>query len=125
MELILGQLRYFSVSLLYGIGLMLVYDGFVVFRHFVKHGKFLLLLEDWLFWLLASLFVFQMVFEMNYGIIRSFFVISLVVGMVCYKKLVSKYIINGICAVISWIFRPYVWIRGKYRKKLENRKKKS
>lgn len=125
MELILGQLRYFSVSLLYGIGLMLVYDGFLVFRHFVKHGRFFLLLEDWLFWLLASLFVFQMVFEMNYGIIRSFFVISLVAGMVCYKKLVSKYIIYGICAVITWIFRPYVWIRNKYRKKMENCKKKS
>ena len=125
MELIIGQLRYFFVSLLYGIGLMLAYDFFTVFRHFVKHRKLLLLLEDWLFWLLASLIVFQMVFEMNYGIIRSFFVISLVAGMAAYKKLASKYIVYGICTGISWIFRPYVWIRDKYRKKIENRKKKS
>ncbi len=124
MELIIGQLRYFGTSLLYGIGIMFLYDFLEVFRHFVRHGKILLLLEDWLFWLASSVAVFQMVFALNYGIIRSFFVISLVCGMIAYRKLVSRHFVRLLCAVISWIFRPYVWIRNKFVKKKASGEKK-
>lgn len=113
MELIIGQCRYFGASLLYGLGLMFCYDFLRVFRGIVRHGKFSIVLEDWLFWIVAAFLVFQMVFAMNYGMLRFFFVGSLIVGMWLYRKLVGDHFLRGMSALVSWLFRPYVWLHEK------------
>lgn len=117
MEMIVGQLRYFAASLLWGFALMFCYDLLEVFRCKVKHGKLWLLVEDWLFWTVAAVLVFQMIFALNNGIIRSFFVISFVIGMSVYRGLIKKRVVHGILAGISLIFRPYVWVLRKIREK--------
>lgn len=120
MELIIGQSRYVLASFFWGAFLMLLYDFILVFRSRKKVGKVRLLVEDWTFWGIASIFVFQMVFELNNGILRSFFVIAFLLGMVGYRKLVKDFVQRVIQAVITFIFRPYVWISkklGKIRKK--------
>lgn len=124
MEMILGQLRYFGASLLWGIALMFLYDLLEVFRCKIRHGRLWLLLEDWLFWLVAAVFVFQMIFALNYGIIRNFFVLSLIGGMALYRAIVKRRVICGILSIISFVMRPYVWIAGKIRKKHGKSKKK-
>ena len=123
MEMIIGQLRYFLFSLLYGILLMVCYDFFGVFRHFVRHGKIAIWVEDWLFWCVAAVIVFQMIFALNYGMIRFFFVGSLILGMWLYRKLVGQHPIRWICAVFGWLFRPYVWIKKKITKKMAKNSK--
>lgn len=113
MEMIAGQFWYFAASLLWGIVLMLFYDILESFRRKVRHGRIGRLIEDWLFWSVAALLVFQMVFALNNGIIRSFFVISFVAGMAFYRRVAGDHVIHGILALTSLILRPYVWILGK------------
>ena len=113
MEMIIGQLQYFGASFLWGIVLMFLYDFLEIFRCKVHHGKFWLFIEDWLFWLVAAVFVFQMIFALNYGIIRSFFILSFIGGMGVYRGLVKRRFICAVLAVISFICRPFVWIRKK------------
>jgi hypothetical protein len=125
MEMIFAQLRYFSVSLVYGAGLMFLYDFILVFRSFVRHTKLWIVLGDWFFWLAAAVFVFRMVFALNYGMIRSFFVISFIIGMALYRKLVGQHFVHLLCTLLKWIFRPYVWIAEKFDKKMAKRKNKS
>lgn len=125
MEMITGQLLYFGASFLWGIFLMFLYDFLEVFRCKVHHGKLWLFLEDWLFWLLAAVFVFQMIFTLNHGIIRSFFILSFIGGMWLYRVIVKRKFVCGVLAVISFILRPYVWIRGKIKKKQEKKAKKT
>lgn len=116
MEMIIRQLWYFGASFLWGLVLMFLYDFLEVFRRKVKHGRIWLLVEDWLFWAVASILVFQMIFALNNGIIRSFFIVSFVAGMVLYRKVAKEHVINAILAVIAFVFRPYVWILEKIRK---------
>lgn len=116
MEMILGQLSYVGASFLWGVVLMFVYDFILAFRSGFAHGKALVMLEDWLFWTIASLFVFQMIFALNNGIIRSFFVLAFILGMFVYRKIVKCRVQRGILAVFSFVFRPYVWILNKIRK---------
>ncbi|MCH5252830.1 MAG: spore cortex biosynthesis protein YabQ [Lachnospiraceae bacterium] len=97
--------------------MMFFYDFLEVFRRKVKHAKAVRWLEDWLFWAVAAILVFQMIFALNNGILRSFFVVSFVVGMVGYKKMAKGHVIDAVCAIITWIFRPYVWILKKIKKK--------
>lgn len=117
MEMIQGQLWYVGASFLWGVVLMFVYDFILAFRSGFVHGKVLVMLEDWLFWTIASLFVFQMIFALNNGIIRSFFVLAFILGMFVYRKIVKSHVQRGILAIFSFIFRPYVWILNKIRKK--------
>lgn len=116
MEMIIRQLWYFGASFLWGVVLMFAYDFLEVFRRKVRHGWLLRLAEDWLFWAVASIFVFQMIFALNNGIIRSFFIVSFVAGMVLYRKMAKERVINAILAIVAFIFRPYVWFLKKIRK---------
>ena len=54
MEMIQGQLMYVAASFVEGIFLMFLYDFIRAFRMKVKHGRVWILIEDWLFWLLAA-----------------------------------------------------------------------
>lgn len=116
MEMILGQLRYFGASFLCGIVLMFAYDFVEVFRCQVKHKKVAIFLEDWSFWAVAAVLIFQMIFALNHGIIRSFFIISFIGGMFGYRMVAKRYVIKGMCAVLAFLFRPCVWIRRKIAK---------
>ena len=73
-------------------------------------------LEDWIFWGIAAIFVFQMIFALNNGILRSFFVVAFLLGMIGYRKLVKNAVQKAIKAIIAFVCRPYVWICGKMRK---------
>ena len=125
MEMIIGQLRYFGASFLLGVLLMFLYDFLEIFRCKVRHGRVWLFVEDWLFWLVAAVFVFQLIFALNHGIIRSFFILSFIGGVSLYRGLVKRHFICGVLKVLDIVFRPYVWIRGKIRKKREKCEKKA
>ena len=117
MEMILGQLAYFGASFLWGVLLMFGYDFIEVFRRRVKHGKVAKLIEDWIFWLIVAVLVFQMIFALNNGIIRNFFIISFLAGMVLYRKLVKDRVIRFLLYLIRLFLRPYVWVSEKRKKK--------
>ncbi len=116
MEMIQGQIWYVGASFAWGVVLMFVYDFILTARRRFPPGKVLLLIEDWFFWAVAALFVFQMIFALNNGIIRSFFVIAFILGMFLYRKIAKNHVQKGIYAVFALIFRPYVWILEKVRK---------
>lgn len=121
MELIVGQSRYVLASFMWGVFLMFLYDFILVHRSRKKVGRIRMLIEDWIFWGLSAVFVFQMIFALNNGILRSFFVVAFLLGMIGYRKLVKNVVQKVIKAIISFICRPYVWICGKIR----NLRKKS
>lgn len=116
MEAIVGQLQYAMVSFLWGSFLVFIYDFILVLRRRKKHGILLLLTEDWLFWAIAALFVFQMIFALNNGVLRSFFVVAFLLGMITYRKLVKDRFQKLILTFFGIVFRPYVWILKKIRK---------
>ena len=83
---------YVAASFVEGVFLMFLYDFIRAFRMKVKHGRVWILIEDWLFWLLPSFFVFPMIFTLNHGFIRSFFVIALTLGVFLYRTLVKTHV---------------------------------
>lgn len=123
MEMITRQLLYFFASFLWGVLLMLVYDFLLALRRKVHHSLWGRLAEDWVFWFLSAILVFQMIFDLNNGILRSFFVISFAGGMAGYRKLVKDRFVRLILAFFYTIFRPYVWIYKKVCKIMEKHTK--
>lgn len=116
MELIVGQLKYVFASFFLGIFLMFLYDFLLAHRDIKKIGKILLFIEDWIFWGISAIFVFQMIFQLNNGILRSFFVIAFLLGMTGYRKVVGNTVQKAIKTVVTFVSRPYVWLKRKIKK---------
>ena len=123
---VLGQLWYGIAGFCAGILVRFFYD--VIHGLWRKRTRTACFIRDWCFWLAAGVFVFDVIFRMNQGILRSFFLVLFGGGMILYKKtagdVVERIVLrlwNGLCGMI---LRPYVWIRGKIGEKGKKKAKK-
>lgn len=91
METIMQEGRFFLLSLLTGIVLLFLYDFFRILRLLVPHKKWLVFWEDYLFWLLAGVGVFVMIYQVNNGTIRGFSLLAILLGMLLYHYGPSMY----------------------------------
>lgn len=93
-ETINFEVQFFLVSILYGIILLVFYDGIRIFRRIMKHSKVFVALGDILFWLVSSVSIFAMMYEQNNGVIRGFSIMGMVIGMFAYNQLLSNLIVS-------------------------------
>lgn len=110
----------FVVSVIYGIGIMAVYDCFRIFRKIIIHNWFWVGLEDILFWSAAGFLFFLILYEKNDGIIRSFAILAACFGMFIYIKIVGEklvrffsnmiwHIIHFVQHFVQIILKPFLW----------------
>lgn len=123
-ENIFHELDFFAVSFLLGILLVLAYDCLRIFRQLVRHGVIWISLEDLIYWIITAFAVFSMLYQKNDGLIRGFAIGGVVLGMLLYNQLISRYtvryivrffrkiiyIVNKICRFLSAPFRKAVRI---------------
>ena len=102
-----AETRLFGVSLTMGVWLMILYDMLRVFRAALPHGTLAVNLEDLLYWLGVSVYLFRQMYMTTYGSIRWFFILGVVCGIV---------LANFILSIAKKIY-------GKMKKSLEKRKK--
>ncbi|WP_167955320.1 spore cortex biosynthesis protein YabQ [Anaerosporobacter faecicola] len=120
-EIINLEVQFFLTSILYGILLLVVYDSIRIIRRIVPHKAFFIAVEDLLFWIVASIVIFLMIYEKNNGTIRGFAILGMLLGMIIYNQLLSrlvvkgitwllKTIIKGIRKLLHVIFRPFAFL---------------
>ena len=73
MAKVLGQLWYGIAGFCAGILVRFFYD--VIHGLWRKRTRTACFIRDWCFWLAAGVFVFDVIFRMNQGILRSFFLV--------------------------------------------------
>lgn len=128
-EIIGLEVQFFLTSVLYGVLLLLVYDCLRILRRIVAHNAFFIALEDIIFWVVASIVIFIMIYEKNNGTIRAYAILGMLIGMVLYNQLVSKFIIKWITWVInkivcivrkivSFLFHPFIVLGKRVGKKV-------
>ncbi|WP_271714284.1 spore cortex biosynthesis protein YabQ [Anaeromicropila herbilytica] len=134
-EIIGLQAKFFIASVASGIIMLIVYDILRILRRIIEHSKFMVALEDVLFWILSSVFIFMMMYIENDGIIRGFSIMGMLLGMIIYNLLLSKYIVNGISfllnkiieiikKIIYFLLSPFRFVIGKILKFLNFIRKK-
>ena len=99
-----NEANFFLHSFLMGIIITFMYDGFIILRRLIRHGYFLISLEDMVFWIACAIGVFYMLYEENNGILRWFAVFAASLGMIAYKKSISSLVVNSITKLIERIF---------------------
>ncbi|MCM1537839.1 MAG: spore cortex biosynthesis protein YabQ [bacterium] len=96
-----------------GVLITFVYDLLRVCRICVRHSRFMVSVEDFLFWVVCAIFIFLVLYCENDGILRWYCVAGAVVGMELYKKLFSLYIVHFMSTVLKKTIDMVSWILGK------------
>ena len=87
---IIKEVFFLFHSFVLGVIITFVYDWLLILRRMIKHNIFFISLEDFFFWVLCAISVFSMLYEENNGTLRWFAVAGAFLGMIIYKKTVSR-----------------------------------
>lgn len=103
---IIPELHFFAASLTAGCLLAVLYDMLRVFRRLFRHSLFFVSVEDFFFWFIASIVGFSMVYIYNYGIIRWYAIVGMLLAAAVYHVFCSRFIIRFGITVCGLFFNP-------------------
>lgn len=106
----LQQAYLFLGALLIGFVLGFTYDLLRVFRKIVPHPKFVVHIEDLLFWITVTIAMFYFMLSKNYGEVRGFSIIAALIGMLVYFLTVSKLFMKVSMAIYEFIKKTLIKI---------------
>lgn len=86
----------FLTAVLTGMILVCGYTCIRKFRRVITHSSVMIAIEDGLYWLITSIYVFLQIFRTSNGSIRWYFVAGVVIGCGIFWKL---------SRMLSWILR--------------------
>jgi spore cortex biosynthesis protein YabQ len=70
------QLRLFLLMIITGFVIGFVYDILRIIRRIIKHGKFIANIQDIIYWVIVTIFVFYIIFTYNNGEIRFYSILG-------------------------------------------------
>ena len=134
-ETIGNEAVFFLLSVLEGVGLVLVYDAFRILRRIIKHGNIWIGLEDIFYWIFCTIAVFLLLYQKNDGMMRLFTFVGILFGMAIYYFLFSRFVIKlcvfvfggilkGIGKVLGVLLSPFAKIGRKILAFLKKQLKK-
>lgn len=110
------ELQFFLISVLWGVILLFAYDLLRIIRRVLKHNSFFLAIEDLIFWVVSSVFIFAMMYRENNGIIRGFSIMGMMIGMVLYHYGISEWFVTSVTKLIYILMRPFAIIINRIKK---------
>ncbi|MBE6013546.1 spore cortex biosynthesis protein YabQ [Anaeropeptidivorans aminofermentans] len=97
------QLRLFLLMIITGFVIGFVYDILRIIRRIIKHGKFIANIQDIIYWVIVTIFVFYIIFTYNNGEIRFYSILGVFLGMIFYFLLVSPLVLKIAMTVIDFL----------------------
>lgn len=98
-----NEMFFFLVCVSTGILTMFGYDLLRALRRVFSHGSLLLSLEDFLYWSIAGILAFGVIFMKNSGVLRGFSLVAMVAGMMLYHRSVSRVILRFISVILQFL----------------------
>lgn len=104
----LSEVNVFLSALLTGIAIGFIYDLLRMKRRALKTRKFIVGVEDVLFWIFAAVLVFITAYVSNQGEIRLYFFLAMILGISIYFWLFSHWITLIIIFTVKIVIWPFV-----------------
>lgn len=119
-ELVNIQLNMMLVAIFIGISMGITYDVLRCIRRIIIHNLFFVSLQDFIYWFMWTLIVLDSINYFNYGELRVYIFVALLLGVFFYK------------GTIGWVLMKifnYIWcyVRqciGNVKKNLKKNKKR-
>lgn len=100
-DAIAKEVQFFLHAALTGALLSAVYDVFRILRRIYSHGSVWIAIEDFFYWIACALYISYVLMKENNGIIRWFFVLGILLGMLIYNFSVGRYLVPLISKIIN------------------------
>ena len=84
-----------------GLALGVLYDIYRVFARLLRLSRWIIPLIDLIYWLVATVFVFRLLYYSNQGQVRIFIFLALFLGISFYFALISRWIIR----LLHWLIK--------------------
>lgn len=102
---IVQEVVFFLHSILMGLVITFAYDWVLIVRKLFRHGRFLMSVEDFIYWFVCGISVFYMLYKENNGVLRWFAVMGAALGMLFYKLIIKNRFIN----IMSTCIHKIMW----------------
>ncbi len=99
----INQIHLFSIFLLNGFIIGLLFDFFRILRKTFDTNDIITYVEDFAFWILTGTLILYSIFVFNNGEIRIYMFIGIIFGITIYMFTLSSYIIKLNIAIIKFI----------------------
>lgn len=116
LKLIDIQGNMFLISLVMGAGIGFTYDCIRCFRRIISHNNFFIAIEDIFFWITWAFVIIDKIHKYNYGSLRGYVFLGILLGAVFYLCTISCIFMPRISYILYHI--------KKYAKKINNMLKK-
>ena len=113
-----AELELFFWSVVYGVGMLFLYDLIRGIRRGLEHGKILIAVGDLCFWVGISIFLFTRLYAANGGILRGYFFLGLLSGMLAYYGTISPWVVQFVSFLIKRLKMMVSWVKIMLRKML-------
>lgn len=115
-----NQAYNFIIFILNGFAIGVIFDAFRILRKSFKTSDFITCIEDISFWILSGLLTIFSITFFNYGEIRLYIFIAIIIGIIVYMLTISKYFIKFNVIIITFlkniILKPITFIYIKIKK---------
>lgn len=93
-EFIVKEAELFLDSMFTGLVIMALYDILRLLRRIVSHSNIIVGLEDFLFWNMAGIFIFALIYSENDGRIRWFIIVGICMGAWIYAQSFGSFLVK-------------------------------
>ncbi len=93
-----------------------IFDLFRSFRRNKKSACGVVALQDIVFWIMELFLVYMVAFRLNYAHIRAYEGIALLLGSWLYFMTASKWVLNALCSVLSYVQKVFGFILVPFKK---------
>ena len=112
---ILRELQVAGITFFSGIVITFVYDLIRIFRRMIPHGNFWIGIEDFLFWLWTSFWIFSVFYRENDGTLRLYTILMLIFGMLIYHHVVSEPFVNIVGKILKKFWNSIIMRKNQNR----------
>ena len=121
-----GQMKQLLIMAVFGFCAANVYDWLRSIRRIIIHDAFGVGVEDLIFWLVFALSASLLVFRLNYGELRFFLLLGIVIGAGVYYAVISPVflkitavIFKTVILILRFVFGPFIIVYSLFSDKFE------
>lgn len=119
----LNEIQVFACFYIIGIIIKIIFDFFKSLRNEIKHNDKVVFIEDIIFLLLSGILVFIGVFKINYGVLRLYIVLAIILGMIGYSLTISRFFVIIFSMITRVIYKTFKMILNIFKKVFGSLKK--
>lgn len=108
---IIWEWYFLLYSIMTGFGFAYIYDNVRLFRRIFRHKRWLVDVEDILYWVVCFFVSFYLLYYGNRGVVRFFAVLGAAIGMYLYGRTIGRLYVKSLYRLIMLVLAPYRFLK--------------